>query len=89
MSSVMRLIGTGLISAALVVAVACGEASTTPVGSPDLGFATPTDGGVTVAEAMPDFRLLDASPVSARAGQQVSPRDLRGKISAWYFADAG
>ena len=89
MSSVMRTLGTGLLVAALSVGSACGEASTTPVGAPDLGFATPTDGGVTVAEAMPDFRLLDASPVSARAGQQVSPRDLRGKISAWYFADAG
>jgi len=89
MSMSMLRLPTGVVLAALVSASACGEATATPVGGPDLGFATPTDGGVTVAEAMPDFRLLDASPVSARAGQQVSPRDLQGKISAWYFADAG
>ena len=36
----------------------------------------------TVAE---DFSLKDENSTSATAGQQVSPRDYLGGISAWYF----
>jgi len=38
------------------------------------------------AEKVPDFSLLNVNPASPLANQQVSPRQLEGKISAWYFA---
>ncbi len=36
----------------------------------------------------PDFLLEDVNPTSATAGQNVSPRDLEGGVSAWYFGHA-
>ena len=40
--------------------------------------------GVPVA----DFALVDANTTSLTSGQEVSPRDFQGKVSAWYFGDA-
>lgn len=88
-----RGIGEGMrivvSSSVLALLVACGPSEPVTVERPDLGFATPSDGGVVMAQVMPDFSLLDASPVSATSGRRVSPRDHLSKISAWYFADAG
>jgi hypothetical protein len=36
----------------------------------------------------PDFSLADVNPNSATSGEQVSPRDYLGKVSAWYFGHA-
>lgn len=36
----------------------------------------------------PDFRLEDINENSATHGTQISPRDLRDGISAWYFGSA-
>lgn len=38
---------------------------------------------------MPDFRLTDVNPNSARHTQSVSPRDYRLQIAAYYFGAAG
>ena len=49
----------------------------------------PDDGGQEPLEpavdAMPDFSLTDVNPASARFGEEISPRDYLGKVSAWYF----
>ncbi len=34
---------------------------------------------------MPDFALFDLNPNSPTSGEQVSPRQFLGEISAWYF----
>ena len=36
----------------------------------------------------PDFSLADVNPNSATSGQNVSPRQEMGKVSAWYFGHA-
>jgi hypothetical protein len=40
------------------------------------------------AAAVPDFTLRDRNANSASFDQDVSPRQLMGKISAWYFGSA-
>ncbi len=37
----------------------------------------------------PDFELTDTNPASATYLQPVSPRDFVGRVSAWYFGNAG
>ena len=39
-------------------------------------------------ELVPDFLLEDVNDTSPTFGVMVSPRDERGKISAWYFGSA-
>lgn len=34
----------------------------------------------------PDWALTDVNPASPTAGEVVSPSDLRGQVSLWYFA---
>ena len=59
---------------------ACNEDSTVdPSGDSD-GTGAPT--------AVPDFSLADVNATSPTAGEKVSPRDYRGRISAWYFGHA-
>lgn len=82
----MRIVLSSVVVALLA---ACGPSDPVTTDKPDLGFVTPSDGGTMVSQAMPDFSLLDASPTSMTSGRRVSPRDHLGKISAWYFADAG
>jgi hypothetical protein len=41
------------------------------------------DGGV--GSLVPDFSLNDENPASTTGGQQVSPSQYRGRVSAWYF----
>jgi hypothetical protein len=41
------------------------------------------------ATTAPDFLLPDVNEYSATSGQDVSPRDYLGVVSAWYFGDAG
>ena len=53
----------------------------------DLGLAG--DPPPLPADAMPDFSLADVNPNSATYGAKTSPRNHRGKISAWYFGHAG
>ena len=56
------------------------------------GFACGGGGGggpVTPPQAgrvMPDFTLVDVNPNSATDGQDVTPSDYRGSVSAYYFA---
>ena len=38
--------------------------------------------------AQEDFSLPDVNPTSATHNTNVSPRDQRGKVSAWYFGSA-
>lgn len=45
-------------------------------------------GGSGDSQMVPDFLLDDVNPNSATSGQQVSPRDYLGLISAWYFGHA-
>jgi hypothetical protein len=40
------------------------------------------------AYRLPDFTLQDVNPNSATYGDPVSPRDLLGKVSGWYFGHA-
>ena len=45
-----------------------------------------SDGVVPVSfDVAPDFALEDRNDTSATFGEVVSPRDARGRISAWYF----
>ena len=37
---------------------------------------------------VPDFSLNDVNPNSPTSGQNVSPRQELGKVSAWYFGHA-
>lgn len=59
----------------LLVALGCGEESTSP---------TPVD----PPGAMPDFSLLDVNPNSATYSQPVSPRRYLNWVSAYYFGSA-
>ncbi|HEX5135579.1 MAG TPA: hypothetical protein VFY93_01275 [Planctomycetota bacterium] len=45
-------------------------------------------GGGSSATLVPNFQLLDVNGASPSAGQNVSPRDYQGDVSAWYFGDA-
>ena len=38
-----------------------------------------------IGEQMPDFELEDINPASSTHGETMSPRDLLGANSAWYF----
>jgi len=40
------------------------------------------------ADPVPDFMLEDQNPSSPRFGDQVSPRDYRHQVSAYYFGSA-
>jgi hypothetical protein len=60
---------------ALVVALGCGEESTSPP-------------PVNPAGAMPDFSLLDVNPNSSTHNQMVSPRRYLDWVSAYYFGSA-
>ena len=42
-------------------------------------------GCAPIGEQMPDFELEDINPASASYGELISPRDLLGTNSAWYF----
>ncbi|MCC6337060.1 MAG: hypothetical protein IT380_24090 [Myxococcales bacterium] len=50
-----------------------------------LACGAPSAAADAGAGAKPDFALLDVNAASPSAGKSVSPRDLRGKVSAWYF----
>jgi hypothetical protein len=39
-------------------------------------------------QTVPDFSVPDVNETSARFGENVSPRDYLGMISAWYFGHA-
>lgn len=41
--------------------------------------------GGALVEMVPDFSLVDMNSASPTAGQAVSPRDYKTKVSAWYF----
>lgn len=65
--------------AAVTVAVlllGCGA----PQGSADAGLG-PDAGAI----ALSDFSLPDVNAASPTGGQNVSPRDFQGRVSAWYF----
>lgn len=62
-------------ASALLLVVACSPA---PTGAVDAGDGVPAD-----------FSLVDVNPASARSGQNVSPRDYLGHVSAWYFGHSG
>jgi hypothetical protein len=53
-----------------------------------LGLATPEAAPPPFQGLAPDFLLADANPGSATSGQDVSPRDHLGKVTAWYFVAA-
>jgi len=70
----LRSSARAAVVAALFLALGCGDKD--PVQPP------PPQG------VMPDFSLQDANPNSATYGQQVSPRQFLGDVSAWYFGHA-
>jgi len=45
-------------------------------------------GGPDADSVVPDFALEDVNASSERFGTQVSPRDLEGQVSGWYFGHA-
>ena len=45
-------------------------------------------GGPDPNKPVPDFSIEDVNPTSARFETVVSPRDLQGQISGWYFGHA-
>ena len=46
------------------------------------------DGSTTAATAVPDFELPDVNPNSPSLDENISPRDLMGQVSGWYFIKA-
>jgi hypothetical protein len=46
-------------------------------------------GASAAGQPLPDFQLADVNLHSPRRGGQVSPRDYRLQISAFYFGAAG
>jgi hypothetical protein len=69
----LRSSARAAVVAALFLALGCGDDPVKP----------PPQGNV-----MPDFSLQDVNPNSATTGQQISPRQFVGQISAWYFGHA-
>jgi hypothetical protein len=51
-------------------------------------LAAACGGGGGSAAQIADFLLTDTNPSSPTTGQDVSPRDYVGDVSAWYFGDA-
>jgi hypothetical protein len=51
-------------------------------------LAAACGGGGSSAAQIADFLLSDTNPSSPTTGQDVSPRDYVGSVSAWYFGDA-
>jgi len=58
----------------LLCVASCGGGSPAP--------APPIDGSA------PDFLLQDVNTTSPTFGNDVSPRDELGRVSAWYFGSA-
>ncbi|MEZ4446416.1 MAG: hypothetical protein R3B72_45475 [Polyangiaceae bacterium] len=52
------------------------------------GAGSTAKGPLGLEGAVPEFSLLDVNGTSPTTGQQVSPRDYLGQVSAWYFAHA-
>jgi len=50
-----------------------------------LGGCQTGAGGDALFDEAPMFELVDMNPASVTFGEEVSPRDARGMISAWYF----
>ena len=50
-----------------------------------LGGCQAGAGGEALFDAAPMFELVDMNPSSETFSEEVSPRDARGMISAWYF----
>jgi hypothetical protein len=71
-------------SKALFISRACAEVAHTRDVLALAGDPPPLAG-----DAMPDFSLADVNPASPTHGQQVSPRNHLGKLSAWYFGHSG
>jgi hypothetical protein len=82
--------------ALLALAAACDAGPSEPLGlAPDAGPTVALDAGELPPGApdagpqvRPDFRLVDVSTTSPRAGEAVSPRDYLEKVSGWYFTHA-
>ena len=51
-------------------------------------LAACSSGGPKADTVVPDFNLEDVNATSDRFGTQVSPRDLKGQVSGWYFGHA-
>ena len=69
------MLRTSLFSLPLLLLVACGGSSGTPVPANPLAQA--------------EFDLPDVNPTSDTYSTDVSPRDHLGNVSAWYFGAAG
>jgi hypothetical protein len=50
-----------------------------------LGCGTPNGGLLAPDAGLADFSLVDVNPASPSSGQNVSPHDFDGRVSAWYF----
>jgi hypothetical protein len=50
-----------------------------------LACQPPAPTPIATGAKVPDFHLLDVNPASSRFDQQVSPRDLEGHVTGWYF----
>jgi hypothetical protein len=75
-----RLSRAALVAAllgAFFAGAGCGDHRSPTVPGPD-----PLPGA---SDTLADFSLVDVNPHSATAGQAVSPRQVLGRISAWYF----
>ncbi|MDZ4805701.1 MAG: hypothetical protein SGI90_12655 [Candidatus Eisenbacteria bacterium] len=53
-----------------------------------LGACGSDDDGGPAPGIVPDFALTDVNPNSATFNTEVSPRDYRERISAWYFGSS-
>jgi hypothetical protein len=67
-------------------ALICGAAAAVVIGCDDDAPSRPPDS--LPDSVMADFTLTDLNPNSPTYNQDVSPRQLRGRVSAWYFGAA-
>ena len=76
-SDVLSRAASGFLAGLLLLASACGKDDPAEPPAPQL-----PDG------AVPEVHAPDVNSTSARFGEDVSPRDYVGSVSAWYFGQA-
>jgi hypothetical protein len=56
--------------------------------APGCGDDDPEQPPIPTGEQVPDFTLKDVNANSPTFSEEISPRGMQNKISAWYFGSA-